>query len=210
MSLPTPIYQQLINAIEKGDLRPGDRMLETELASRFGVSRTPIREAIRRLETDGLVVHKPRIGAVVRVLTQQEIVELYEMRIVLEATAAQMAAKHCSNAETRTLQDLNDQMLAHSKDPFAVATLNRKFHTCIFNAARNRFLAQSYNSLSYSLILLGKTTLETDERVQNVYAQHEAIIGALISGDIEIASEVMRLHMETSLDHRLKVLQIAE
>ena len=87
MSLPTPIYQQLINAIEKGDLRPGDRMLETELASRFGVSRTPIREAIRRLETDGLVVHKPRIGAVVRVLTQQEIVELYEMRIVLEATA---------------------------------------------------------------------------------------------------------------------------
>ena len=210
MSLPTPIYQQLINAIEKGDLRPGDRMLETELASRFGVSRTPIREAIRRLETDGLVVHKPRIGAVVRVLTQQEIVELYEMRIVLEATAAQMAAKHCSNAETRTLQDLHDQMLAHSKDPFAVATLNRKFHTCIFNAARNRFLAQSYNSLSYSLILLGKTTLETDERVQNVYAQHEAIIGALISGDIEIASEVMRLHMETSLDHRLKVLQIAE
>ena len=185
-------------------------MLETELASRFGVSRTPIREAIRRLETDGLVVHKPRIGAVVRVLTQQEIVELYEMRIVLEATAAQMAAKHCSNAETRTLHDLNDQMLAHSKDPFAVATLNRKFHTCIFNAARNRFLAQSYNSLSYSLILLGKTTLETDERVQNVYAQHEAIIGALISADTEIASEVMRLHMETSLDHGLKVLQIAE
>ncbi|MDA8741426.1 GntR family transcriptional regulator [Amylibacter sp.] len=210
MSLPTPIYQQLINAIEKGDLRPGDRMLETELASRFGVSRTPIREAIRRLETDGLVVHKPRIGAMVRLLAQQEIVELYEMRIVLEATAAQMAAKHCSNAETRTLQDLNDQMLAHSKDPFAVATLNRKFHTCIFNAARNRFLAQSYNSLSYSLILLGKTTLETDERVQNVYAQHEAIIGALISGDTDIASEVMRLHMETSLDHRLKVLQIAE
>ena len=210
MNLPTPIYQQLINAIEKGDLRPGDRMLETELASRFGVSRTPIREAIRRLETDGLVVHKPRIGAVVRVLTQQEIVELYEMRIVLESTAAQMAAKHCSNAETRTLHDLNDQMLAHSKDPFAVATLNRKFHTCIFNAARNRFLTQSYNSLSYSLILLGKTTLETDERVQNVYAQHEAIIGALISGDIEIASEVMRLHMATSLDHRLKVLQIAE
>ena len=210
MSLPTPIYQQLIDAIEKGDLRPGDRMLETELASRFGVSRTPIREAIRRLETDGLVVHKPRIGAVVRVLTQQEIVKLYEMRIVLEATAAQMAAKHCSNAETRTLHDLNDQMLAHSKDPFAVATLNRKFHTCIFNAARNRFLAQSYNSLSYSLILLGKTTLETDERVQNVYAQHEAIIGALISGDTDIASKVMRLHMETSLDHRLKVLQIAE
>ena len=210
MSLPTPIYQKLINAIEKGDLRPGDRMLETELASRFGVSRTPIREAIRRLETDGLVVHKPRIGAMVRLLAQQEIVELYEMRIVLEATAAQMAAKHCSNAETRTLHDLNDQMLAHSKDPFAVATLNRKFHTCIFNAARNRFLAQSYNSLSYSLILLGKTTLETDERVQNVYAQHEAIIGALISGDTDIASKVMRLHMETSLDHRLKVLQIAE
>ena len=69
MSTPTPIYEQLLTAIATGSLRPGNRLLETELAGRFGVSRTPIREAIRRLETDGLVVHKPRVGAMVRVLS---------------------------------------------------------------------------------------------------------------------------------------------
>ena len=68
MSTPTPIYQKLLAAIENGDLRPGDRLLETDLAQRFGVSRTPIREAIRRLETDGIVAHKPRVGAMIRCL----------------------------------------------------------------------------------------------------------------------------------------------
>ena len=208
MSTPTPIYGQLLTAIEKGSLRPGNRLLETELAGRFGVSRTPIREAIRRLETDGLVVHKPRVGAMVRVLSQQEIVELYEMRIVLEATAAQMASKHASKAEIRTLTTWNTQMLAASEDPFAVAAFNRKFHTCILNAARNRFLAQSYNSLSHSLVLLGKTTLETSARVQDVTAQHEKIIAAVKSGQAEASAQAMRAHMEASLEHRLKALQV--
>ena len=117
MSTPTPIYQKLLAAIENGDLRPGDRLLETDLAQRFGVSRTPIREAIRRLEADGLVAHKPRVGAMIRVLAQQEIVELYEMRIVLEATAAQMAAKHASKAEIHTLKTLNAQMMQVATDP---------------------------------------------------------------------------------------------
>ena len=72
---------------------------EIELAKRFGVSRTPIREAIRKLESEGIIQHLPRIGAVVRQLGQPEIVELYEMRIVLEATAAEMAAQHASSAE---------------------------------------------------------------------------------------------------------------
>ena len=179
MSTPTPIYQQLLAEIEKGDLIPGDRLLETDLAQRFGVSRTPIREAIRRLETDGLVAHKPRVGAKIRVLAQQEIVELYEMRIVLEATAAEMAAKHTSKAEIHTLQTLNAQMMQLATYPYKVAILNRKFHACILSSARNRFLTQSHNLLSHSLILLGKTTLESSERVKDVFVQHDAIVEAL-------------------------------
>ena len=208
MSTPTPIYQKLLAAIENGDLRPGDRLLETDLAQRFGVSRTPIREAIRRLETDGLVAHKPRVGAMIRVLAQQEIVELYEMRIVLEATAAQMAAKHASKAEIHTLKTLNAQMMQVATDPYKVAMLNRKFHGCILSAARNRFLSQSHNSLSNALVLLGKTTLESSERVKDVVSQHDAIVEALKSGQPETAAKLMRTHMEASLEHRLKALQL--
>ena len=208
MSTPTPIYQKLLAAIENGDLRPGDRLLETDLAQRFDVSRTPIREAIRRLETDGLVAHKPRVGAMIRVLAQQEIVELYEMRIVLEATAAQMAAKHASKAEINTLKNLNAQMMQVATDPYKVAMLNRKFHGCILSAARNRFLAQSHNSLSHALVLLGKTTLESSERVKDVVSQHDAIVEALKSVQPETAAKLMRTHMEASLEHRLNELQI--
>ena len=208
MSTPTPIYQKLLAAIENGDLRPGDRLLETDLAQRFGVSRTPIREAIRRLETDGLVAHKPRVGAMIRVLAQQEIVELYEMRIVLEATAAQMAAKHASKAEIHALKTLNAQMMQVATDPYKVAMLNRKFHGCILSAARNRFLAQSHNSLSHALVLLGKTTLESSERVKDVVSQHDAIVEALKSVQPETAAKLMRTHMEASLEHRLNALQL--
>ncbi len=202
-------YDQLFQAIEAGELKPDDRLLETDLATRFGVSRTPVREAIRRLEAEGIVTHMPRVGAVVRKLGQQEIVELYEMRIVLETTAARMAAKHASSAEVRTLESLNSEMAEHASEAVKVATLNRQFHHCIMQAARNQFLAHSYQALSHALILLGKTTLETDARVAIVVAQHADIIDALKSASADAASEAMRVHMETSLDHRLKALHIA-
>jgi len=201
-------YDQLFQAIERREFKSGDRLLETELAAHFGVSRTPIREAIRRLEAEGVVEHKPRVGAIVRTLGQQEIVELYEMRIVLETTAAAMAAKHASNAEIRTLESLNLAMAAAADDPVEVAVLNRKFHRCIMDAARNQFLSHSYQALSHALILLGKTTLETPDRVSTVTTQHTAVIAALAAGDGDAASDAMRVHMETSLDHRLKALHI--
>ena len=206
----TPAYDQLYQAIENGILRPGDRLLETELAVRFSVSRTPIREAIRRLEADGIVEHKPRIGAVVRALGQQKIVELYEMRIVLETTAASMAAKHASKAEVRTLQSLNADMASVAKDAIQVAAINRQFHRCIMDAARNQFLSHSYKALSHALILLGKTTLETEARVATVTNQHTDIILALANGDSSAAAKAMQTHMETSLDHRLKALHLVE
>ena len=96
-------YEQIYQAIIRGEVKPGDRLRETELAEQIGLSRTPIREAIRKLESDGIVEHQPRVGAMVKKLSQQEIVELYEMRIVIEQTAAQMAAKHISDAEVATL-----------------------------------------------------------------------------------------------------------
>ena len=99
-------YNALLKAISDGTLKPGDRLREVEVSNLLNLSRTPIREALRRLESEGIVEHQPRIGAAVRKLSHTEIVELYEMRVVLEKTGAEMAAKHASDAEIDTLEDL--------------------------------------------------------------------------------------------------------
>ena len=207
MTISESPYDKLFRAIETGEILPGERLLETDLAKRFGVSRTPIREAIRKLESDGIVEHLPRIGAVVRQLSQQEIVELYEMRIVLESTAAEMAAKHASVAEIETLEALNQDMLEASGNPFDVARINRHFHLCIVEAARNQFLIRGHNDLANALVILGKTTLATPLRVETVFQQHEDIIACLRDQDEAGAHAAMRTHMETSLTHRLKSLR---
>ena len=203
MSNPQTAYDKLLTAIETGQIDPGTRLLETELAIKFGVSRTPIREAIRKLESEGIVRHMPRVGAVVRKLGQQEIVELYEMRIVLESTAAEMAAQHASVAEIDTLAALNDDMVT-TDDFIEVAQINRQFHLCIVDAARNQFLIHCYNDLSNTLMLLGKTTLESKQRIEVVSKQHQDIIQALRDRDAGAAAGAMRVHMQTSLAHRLK------
>ncbi len=203
---PPTAYDQLYRAITSGQIAPGDRLRESELADLLGVSRTPVREAIRRLEGDGIVEHKPRIGAVVRTITQSEVVELYEMRQVLECTAVSSAAQHASEAELRQLDNLNGQILDHEGDTGQVAVLNRAFHRCILNASRNRYLMQCSESIAHALLLLGKTTLESPERVDTVVRQHSDIIAALRAKDPKAARRAMAVHMQTALDHRLQAL----
>jgi len=110
-------YQRLLDAIRRGTLQPGARLIETDLARHLGVSRTPIREAIRQLEADGLVVHLPRLGAAVRSLDYAEVMELYEMRAVLESTAARLAARAASEVEIAELAALNAEMAQAGEDP---------------------------------------------------------------------------------------------
>jgi len=103
-------FAKLMHAIESGVYQPGDRLRETEIADRLALSRTPIREALRRLEAEKIIEHRPRVGAVIRTLGQAEVVELYEMRLVLERTAAEMAAKHAAAAEVDAMAGLNDEI----------------------------------------------------------------------------------------------------
>jgi len=203
---PPNAYEEIYEAIISGDIRPGDRLRETTLAEQIGLSRTPIREAIRKLESDGIVVHEPRVGAIVKTLSQQEIVELYEMRIVVESTAARMAARHISDAELRALEDINAEM-GNATGGGETARLNRDFHRCILNAAKNRYLVQSFEVLAHNFVLLGATTIETPERIIQVIEQHDTIIEALRNRDEDESAKAMADHMDTSLDYRLKVLR---
>jgi len=199
-------YDALLKAISDGTLKPGDRIRETDISELLRLSRTPVREALRRLESDGIVEHKPRIGAVVRKLSQSEIVELYEMRVVLERTAAEMAAKHASDAEIDTLDDLNADIANSRNDPVAAAAINQEFHQALYRACRNRFLLDAAQVLNNSLILLGITTFTDEERIDIVVQQHQAVIDALRARDSDRAGIAAETHLQTSLRKRLKVI----
>lgn len=200
-------YNALIDSIRSGQYRPGNRLREEEVSERLKVSRTPVREALRKLEADGIVEHKPRHGAVIRQLSHSEVVELYEMRIVLEKTAAEMAAQHGANAEFEALHDLNQLINVERSNPSKAAAINQDFHRGLYLACRNRFLLEAARALNNSLLLLGPTTFTDEERVDEVVAQHQAIIDALQARDREGAGYAAAVHLQTSLRERLKSTQ---
>ena len=199
-------YDAMIDAIRRGDFLPGARLREEEVGAQLKLSRTPVREALRRLEAEGIVEHRPRAGAVVRQLSHAEVVELYEMRLVLERTAAEMAARHGSEAEFDTLSDLNRQIEEERENPARAAAINQEFHRGLYLACRNRFLLDAARGLNNALLLLGPTTFTDTDRIDVVVGQHAAIISALESRDATAAGEAAAAHLETSLRHRLKAL----
>jgi len=197
-------YAALLDALRNGTFAPGDRLREEDVGTRLGLSRTPVREALRRLEADGIVEHRPRIGAIIRSLAHTELVELYEMRMVLERTAAEMAAKHGADAEFDALDALNDQIEAERDNPARGAAINQDFHRGLYLAARNRFLMESARALNNSLLLLGPSTYTDPARIDQVVGQHRGIISALRHGDAEAAGAAAEAHLRTSLKHRLQ------
>lgn len=199
-------YDAMMDALKRGDYVPGARLREEEVGARLSLSRTPVREALRRLEAEGIVEHRPRAGAVVRQLSHPEVVELYEMRVVLERTAAEMAAKHGTAAEFDTLARLNAQIAEERTNPAHAAAINQAFHRGLYLAARNRFLLDAARGLNNALLLLGPTTFTDADRIDRVVAQHGAIIEALDAGDAEAAGAAAEAHLQTSLRVRLEAL----
>ncbi|MFY0618506.1 GntR family transcriptional regulator [Shimia sp.] len=200
-------YDALLKDIRDGNLSPGDRLRETDLAARFGVSRTPVREAIRQLETDGLVTHLPRIGATVRKLDYSEVMELYEMRVVLECTAARMAARVASDVEIAELAAISDDLAKVGKG-IEASHLNRQFHRALLEAAKNRFLLKSMLGLHKAMLILGRTTLADSERFESAIAEHKAVINALMARDGDAAEAAMRAHIVAGQRARIRALRV--
>ncbi|WP_163269472.1 GntR family transcriptional regulator [Chelativorans alearense] len=200
-------YAQLLGDIRSGRLLPGARLREIEIATRLGISRTPVREAIRRLEADGLVSYLPRIGAVVRQLSYPEVMELYEMRWVLEGTAARLAARSASGVEIEELAEINAEMIREGQTPQELVTLNRQFHNTLIAAARNRYLVRSVRAIETTLLILGPTTMEDPARVSAAVEEHQAVVNALRGRDEAAAEAMMRAHIESAQRTRLRQLR---
>jgi DNA-binding GntR family transcriptional regulator len=197
------VFDKLREAIRSGRIQPGQRLREGEVAAWLNVSRTPVREAIGRLASNGLVQPAPPRGMVVVSLTRQEVLDLYVMREVLEGTAARLAAQHISEPEIAALRSLLNRGKAES-EPEALAALNRQFHDRILLAAQNEFLKRALSVLADSIALLPGTTFTIEGRARSAYREHAAILRAIEERDVEKAEENARAHIRVALRLRLE------
>src|SRR5262245_29151535 len=172
-------YELLRRAIATGELQPGTRVLENELATRLKMSRTPVREAIASLEAEGLVsIEGPR-GRVVTKLDYQSVMELYAVREVLESKAAGLAARSASEVEIlglRHMLELEEQML---DDAGKLADHNRRFHEAIYYCSHNRYLLKMLEYIQTAMLLLHPVARVAKERRQSALLEHRAIVDAI-------------------------------
>ncbi|MBT6093554.1 MAG: GntR family transcriptional regulator [Rhodospirillaceae bacterium] len=199
------VLDSLRQAIRDGHYAPGERVRETEVAAALGVSRTPVREAFRQLQADGLLTMEPWRGVVVAQMDQQQMVELYAMRQVLEGTAAGLAARHAAASQVAALGDLLDASEGET-DAVKLADLNRQFHQGIYDAAHNRFLLKALNALRDSMALLPSTTYALAERPPSALVEHRDILTAIERHDADGAERAARAHIAQAERARLKVV----
>ena len=197
-SSATAAYDLLLATIESGALSPGVRLREAELAERFQISRTPVREALKRLESQGLVVHEAHYGAVVATISDEQIAELYLVREILEGAAAREAASHATPVEIDVLFEMVERDRGLVDQPRELAHTNRIFHARLRNASRNRYLARTLENLRLSLALLSRTTLAYPGRGAEAVDEHEAIVKAIAARQPEAAEEATRAHIRNA------------
>lgn len=197
-------YYLVLDAIDHGVFQPGDRLVESELAERFGVSRTPIREALQRLETQSVLSRDGR-SLVVSSLNHDQLGELYVVRAELEGLAARLAAQHAAPEEIRILFDMvrRDEELIDSPDLLSRA--NKRFHRQIHLASHNRYLVQQLEMVHRSMALIASTSLGASGRGRDALDEHMVIVKAIEARDGDAADAALRAHISRAFETRLKL-----
>lgn len=200
------VYRRLRDAIQEGEFKSGHRVMEIEVADWLKVSRTPVRDAIRRLEAEGMLEHEPRNGLVVARLDRQAVMELYVMRETLEGTAARLCARHASDMEIQDLVDLVEREQQMRGDFEALARHNLRFHAAIHRGAHNRYLEKSLLAVNDSMGLLGKPLMLLPHRAEAAAAEHARLVEAIQRRDSEAAAGAAQSHVRAAQRERLKRL----
>lgn len=183
--------------VATGKLLPGAHLDEVELAKRFRVSRTPIREVLRLLAGEGLVEIRPRRGAVVARVTPARLVEMFEVMAELEAMCARLAARRMTESELRALDDAHEEcrVAAVGRDSDGYFYANERFHQSIYRAAHNGFLNEQSLALQRKLRPYRRLQLRVHDRVHRSFAEHQGILDALHRRDPEVAVTAIRSHI---------------
>ena len=192
------VFNTLRQAILKGELEPGERLLEVQLADRLGVSRTPIREAIRKLELEGLVKMVPRKGAEVASISEKSLRDVLEVRRALEELAMTLACQRITGEEVTRLRRANHAFseAARKKNLIDMTERDVDFHEVIYQATGNQRLVQIINNLREQMYRYRLEYIKDEAKRAVLTQEHELIIQALASRDLEAGKEAVRRHID--------------
>ena len=197
-TLREKIVDYLKESIIKGYLKPGERIAEPELAEKFGVSRTPVREALRQLESEGFLTVLPRKGATVSPITDKDVQEFYAIKSLLEGYAARIACERMAERDIRKMEELNEQMrtFAEKEDVKSFFRCDNRFHDVFLKACGNDKLYNLVHSLVQQFERFRITALSVPGRMKDSVRQHEEIIDAFRKRDAERVERLVKANAE--------------
>ena len=192
------VFNTLRQAILKGELEPGERLMEIQLAERLGVSRTPVREAIRKLELEGLVNMVPRKGAEVASISEKNLRDVLEVRRALEELAVDLACTRLTGEDIKSLKEINKkfQTVMNSKDATIIAETDEAFHDIIYIGTGNDRLIQMLSNLREQMYRYRLEYVKDKSTRSNLVQEHDVIIQALEERNVEDAKAVIRRHID--------------
>lgn len=206
LTLPERIYRQMRQEIVEGKIPAGSKISEPELAKRYGVSRAPLRETISRLEACRLVVRKPNVGARVVSLSLSSLLELYELREVMEGLGARLAARNMTDTEREDLQSLlrehQEQGLLQEGVAYFQKEGDLDFHYSLVRGSHNQHLIDLLCNDHYHLLRMYRYQFGMPgSRAKNAFREHEYIVDAIVNRDSELAEMLMRRHIRSARDY---------
>lgn len=192
------VFEAMREAIISGVLKPGERLMEIQLAEEMGVSRTPVREAIRKLELEGFVVMMPRKGAYVAGVSHKDVADVFEIRAALEGLAAGLAAERVTDDEIEQMERVLFYKEGEERDLEMIVKSDTDFHALVYKASRNQRLVQILENLREQIQRFRATSLAVPGRVRDALEEHRAIVEALADHDVEKAQELANSHIVTA------------
>lgn len=203
------VCENLRDAIKKGILEPGERLMEVQIADELGISRTPVREAIRKLEQEGYVIMMPRRGTYVADVSVSDIKEIFEIRSALESLATGLAARRIEQDEIEKLQTLLNEIEEYiaQGDIDKIVETDIKFHELLYQVSRNERLAAIIYNLKEQLSRFRTLSMSYPGRLQETFEEHSEMVEAIADGDVSAARDAAEHHMERAEETLLKALR---
>ena len=207
--LRSKVFYQIQSDILMGKYKNGESLGEKKLSEDFGVSRTPIREALARLELEGLVQYTPNKGAIVVGISREDIRDIYTIRLALEGMAAKLAAEKITDAERKELEEIADleEFYYEKDDSSKMLAYDSRFHAVIFQASKSRPLIYMLSSFHLYILKARQSSLSVPGRKKNFIGEHRAILEAIKKGDPQLAYELMTKHIANSCENWEKIWQ---
>ncbi len=208
VTLAESLRQKLEGAIAAGHIEPGSRLDEQEIAHRFGVSRTPVREAFRLMAANNLLELRGRQGAAVRAIKAQALIEMFQVMAELEGLCARLAARRVSQAWRAEISEIHQRLVAAGEtgDIDVFYDINQEFHDAIYEASRNAFLADQTRKLRNQMAAYRRRVTRMPNRIADTVREHETIMQAILAHDPERAHSTMRDHVNLLGDNLLDFL----